>query len=89
MVSTSAVTGQISGQVIERNCDPPAGAVERRRLVKLARDIAEAGEEQEDVEPDRPPDRQHRHHRQDPGRHTEHGDRPAERSNPISGASTP
>ena len=50
MVKTSTVTGQIKGHVMRRNCAPAARPVELGGLIDLARNVAQAGDEQQHVE---------------------------------------
>ena len=50
IVNTSTVTGQMSGQVMRRELVPAARAVEFGGLVDFARNVPQAGDEQEHVE---------------------------------------
>ena len=52
IVNTSTVTGQIKRPGDAPELRPAAGPVELRGLVDLARNVAQAGDEQKDVEAD-------------------------------------
>ena len=55
--TTSVVVRLSSGIVIQRICCHGGGAVDGGRLVELPRDVLQAGEVEDEVEADRPPDR--------------------------------
>ena len=56
IVMTKISTGRSPGSVTWRNCCHALGAVERGGLVELARDVLQAGQVDDRVEAERPPD---------------------------------
>ena len=85
IVNTSTVTGQMSGQVMRRNCVQRPAPSSADGLVDLARDVAQAGDEQQDVEADQPPDRDEGDRRHEQRHRAEHRDL---LRRPVNGAMT-